>query len=157
MPVISEKYSFIFICTPGTGSTSYSQFFLDNAEGKWLPSNDIFMPNGSKLDYKHASINELVDNSLIEKEVLSSFYKFTFVRNPYSWLLSDYKRHQTWASLLLDKKSWIQSDEPAKKRVKLALSEDFFGYVSNRLYRGDIFRKYATGCDDVFRIEDVNK
>lgn len=155
MPIISDKFNFLYVCTPGTGSTSYSNFFLDYANARWLPQHDIFLPNNEKVDYKHASIQELLDCNLINASELSKYYKFTFTRNPYSWLLSDYKRHKNWIILLDDPNSWIHSDPESVKRVQLAQNEDFYNYVKQRVKPGDIFGKYVEGCDEVFRIEDI--
>lgn len=42
------------------------------------------------IQYQHLNYTLIVENNLIDKELLDSCYKFTFIRNPYTRLLSEY-------------------------------------------------------------------
>lgn len=157
MPVYSESRKYLFVCTPGTGSTSFSAFLLDHVEGKWLPTDHVFLHDGTRLDYKHGTVSQVESANLLSHKEIQNLFKFCFVRNPYSWILSDYLRHRKWKKLLDDRASWVQRDREARQRIQLALEHSLLEYAEIRVKPGDMFGRYVEQCDRWFRVEDLRR
>jgi len=78
--IISHKYKCIYIRIPKTGSTSVESFFKE-IDPDCISSEDI-------PPYGHETSSQLRD--IYGHTVWNSYYKFTFIRNPYSWYKSYY-------------------------------------------------------------------
>ncbi len=80
-----------------------------------------------KVIFDHASINQILKTTL--KNKIKNFYVFTFIRNPYDWIVSYF-----WWNLCYEKKikvSYVNnlSDKDLSKKFKLFLKQkgrDFF-------------------------------
>lgn len=79
--IINEKYKFIFIAVPKTGTTSIEQFLLNNVEGSVKDMSD---------KHKHLTARE------IKRKIpdYDNYVKITVVRNPYDWYVSWYTYRQ---------------------------------------------------------------
>jgi chondroitin 4-sulfotransferase 11 len=73
--MISHQHKFIFIHIPKTGGTSIENFFGKNMD--------------HEID-KHYNLNKYYSSPDYNKNIISNYYKFTFVRNPWSFMLSCY-------------------------------------------------------------------
>ena len=73
--MINHKYKFIFVHIPKTGGTSIEKYFLGSA--------DV----GKKKINKHKRVGEYIKH---DTKLFESYFTFSFVRNPYDFLVSYY-------------------------------------------------------------------
>lgn len=72
--MIDHKHKFIFVHISKTGGTSIEKTFIDSA-------------NKKDVEYKHDTIRDYKNKFPKEFE---EYFKFSFVRNPWDWLVSRY-------------------------------------------------------------------
>lgn len=82
--IISDKYKCIFIRIPKTGSTTVEQALIAN-------DPDCIRSNNEQPPYGHYCASQV--REMAGEERWSTYYKFTFVRTPYDWFVSNYKDH----------------------------------------------------------------
>ena len=97
--MICRSFSCIFVHIPKTAGRSVEKFFLnklgldrDNADDRQqllLVDNDD--PNKGTQKLTHLSASEYVDCGHISAEEFSSYFKFSFVRNPWARIVSEYR------------------------------------------------------------------
>jgi hypothetical protein len=85
--IISDKYKCIFIRIPKTGSTTVENLLID-ADLSCISSDNRTPPYGH---FGHEDVREMAG-----EERWKSYFKFTFVRNPYTWFLSSYSDHMKY-------------------------------------------------------------
>ena len=141
--IISHKYKFIFIHITKCAGTS-----ITCAMSPYLGEDDIILgttPEGKKLQeewmktnglHKHATAKEA--KKVLGDEIWHSYFKFSFVRNPWDMLVSTY---HWWL-----KTSW-DDDRYTGKKIKAM--KDFEEYVLSPLCR-------KKGCRD-FVVDDNGK
>lgn len=83
--MVSDQYKFIFIQIPKTGCTSVGSVLKNNANG--ISYNGASAPKKS-IYFKHITYREI--QKQLSRETLGKYFKFTFVRNPWDWLVSNY-------------------------------------------------------------------
>jgi hypothetical protein len=86
----------------------------------WCPKRKFFM--------QHATAKQLIETELISEEVWNSYYKFTFVRNPWDRAVSDY--------------FWLMNDQKVKDSFEnyILRKGKFHKYLHDKemlYYRGD--------------------
>ncbi|WP_417887308.1 sulfotransferase family 2 domain-containing protein [Zunongwangia sp.] len=129
--MISHKHKCIFIHIPKCAGISITTFLLGdeliawnkpnyNVLYGWCPKRKTFL--------QHASAKFLVEEGLITENQWADYYKFTFVRNPWDRVVSDY--------------FWLQKDQKIKGSLNEYLTKK--GKFENALtqkgtlhYRGD--------------------
>jgi len=112
--MICRDYNCLFVHIPKTGGQSIEQFFMDLLHLDWdkdrstlyLQSNDDPALGTEKL--AHLSAAEYVDCGHLSQEEFSGFFKFSFVRNPWSRILSEYRyrnyfHHLSFRDFVLNK------------------------------------------------------
>lgn len=145
--MISHKHKCIFIHIPKCAGTTikYWLFPNENVDWKktdynklhgWCPERKFFM--------QHATSKQLLESNLITQEVWDSYFKFTFVRNPWDRAVSDY--------------FWLMNDQKIKDSfAKYLLKSGKFVHVLNDkeelYYRGD----HLTPQTDFFSTEGALK
>jgi len=84
--MISHEHKFIFIHIPKTGGTS-----VETAIGK-IGRVTEGAGTLNRLDFKHITLIELYNKFKVDhkEKDLNKYFKFTFVRNPFDWLVSNY-------------------------------------------------------------------
>jgi hypothetical protein len=91
--MISYKHKFIFVQIPKTGCSSAERKLMEFGE-KTTPhlcslASPVACPKvRHDIIYKHANVNDL--KKYTSSQFFEDCFKFTFVRNPYSWLVSNY-------------------------------------------------------------------
>ncbi|WP_426430860.1 sulfotransferase family 2 domain-containing protein [Winogradskyella sp. HB-48] len=100
--MISHAHKCIFIHIPKTAGSSINSFFhpdvkfhFKNADYDrlfgWCPKR--------KLHMQHATASQLLETELISEEIWNTYYKFTFVRNPWDRSYSDYLWMKQFANI----------------------------------------------------------
>ncbi len=162
MAIISLKHSFLYLLAPGTGSTSIGDALINAQLGTWLPEKDIVDHNGNTLiDSKHCTIPQLKKFGLINDDSLKSMVKFTSVRNPFDYWVSEWARSRRWAETILkDPKSWIHKQPGREIPIIQAREMEFSDWIKLRLkglFEKGVIRhlhkEWIWGTDQVIRQE----
>jgi hypothetical protein len=83
--LISDKYRYIFIAIPKTGTTAIQSFLLKN--------DDSCVWNSIQIDGKRINIDEHIKTKNLKRimgEKFNEYKKISFIRNPYSRIVSSY-------------------------------------------------------------------
>ena len=112
--MICRDYNCLFVHIPKTGGQSIEQFFMNLLHLDWdkdrttlhLQRNDDKAHGTEKL--AHLSAAEYVDCGYVSRQEFSEFFKFSFVRNPWSRILSEYRyrnyfHHLSFRDFVLNK------------------------------------------------------
>lgn len=141
--MISHKHKCIFIHIPKCAGTTVKYLLFPNEEVSWKNAdyNKIhgWCPE-RKFFMQHATAKQLVETKLISKDIWESYYKFTFVRNPWDRAVSDY--------------FWLMNDRAIKDSFKhyLLKTGKFHKVLNDQgelYYRGD----HATPQTNFFDLE----
>jgi len=112
--MICRPYNCVFVHIPKTAGQSIEQFFMDllgldwkeDREALYLHNNDDPARGTEKL--AHLSASEYVDCGHMTQQEFSGFFKFSFVRNPWNRILSEYRyrnyfHHRSFKDFVLNK------------------------------------------------------
>lgn len=102
--IISHSNNFIFLRVPKNASTSVATFMINNLcdqNDKYTKINDSQIPsvnvpqeiiNKYKHDYRfiHLTLNELVENNLVDKDKAAKMKVITIIRDPFDRQISLY-------------------------------------------------------------------
>ena len=91
--MISHKHKCIFIHIPKCAGTSIKYFMFPDEDIHWFDANYNVIHGWCpkrKLFMQHATAKQLIETNLITQEQWDTYFKFTFVRNPWSRAVSDY-------------------------------------------------------------------
>jgi hypothetical protein len=159
MPVLNLEYGFLFACNPGTGSTSVSHALINQCNSQWFPKESIRI-NQVFIEFKHGLLKQIKQYKLIDSETFDKLFKFVFVRNPYTFLLSDYLRHIQWRELLENPNSWVHQQPAAIERIEFANNSSFQEYLvwKNKGTNSIDLFYYQTECvDKIYKLEEVDE
>lgn len=84
MAIICRRHKILFIMVPGTASTTVGETLMRNFSGEYFPRKDIMV--------KHISVEQIVEGGFLSEEELNGYLKFTIVRNPFDYWVTDYVR-----------------------------------------------------------------
>jgi hypothetical protein len=84
MAIISYRHNILFIMVPGTASTTVGDALIRNFAGEYFPRKDILV--------KHITLEQIVKSGFLTKGELRNYLKFTIVRNPFDYWVTDYIR-----------------------------------------------------------------
>lgn len=95
--MVSHKHKCIFIHIPKTGGMSVEKAFLTSLQlgfhkGECAPLLLSYNNNKSigPVSLAHLSPKEYLDYSYVNQEIFNSYFKFSFVRDPYKRIISIY-------------------------------------------------------------------
>jgi hypothetical protein len=109
--IISHKHKFIYFANGKAGSETIEQLLKEYDE----KDSETF---GSKGLFHHKHIPPAIVSSVIPKEIFDNYFKFTFVRNPVDWFVSQYK----WRWRFLPRKRLSESIGTPAKFVSVAIT-----------------------------------
>lgn len=95
--MICHPFKCIFVHVPKTAGQSVEQFFMDRLGLDWKQDREQLLlqnnpdPTSGTEKLAHLSASEYVDCGHISQEDFNRYFKFGFVRNPWSRLLSEYR------------------------------------------------------------------
>lgn len=139
--MISHKHKFIFIHIPKCAGSSITNFYFNTPKLDWRVPNYDFLYGWCpirKIHLQHATTKELLELDLISPKVWNSYFKFTFVRNPFDRAYSDYLWIMNDRKIIGSFRDYINRTGNFKKILN---SKD------NKNYRGDHLNKQTTFFD----------
>lgn len=157
--MIFHKHKLIFIHIPKCAGSSVSRFYAEGKKFNWEEPNYEYLYGWCperKIHLQHATAKQLLDTSLIDKDIWDNYLKFTIIRNPwdraysdYIWLMKDRKIKGSFKSYLKKSgefKETLTNDNSKNYRGDhLIPQSDFFTYTG----------KYSIDC--IFRFEKLNQ
>lgn len=112
--MICRKYQFLFVHVPKTAGQSIEQFFMDRLGLDWdtdrgevlLGDNEDRGKGTQKL--AHLSASEYVDCGFVPQAEFDGLFRFSFVRDPYTRIVSEYLyrnyfHHHSFRDFVLNK------------------------------------------------------
>lgn len=112
--MICREFQCLFVHVPKTAGQSVEQFFMDRLGLDWdadrekvlLGDNDDPTRGTEKL--AHLSASEYLDCGFIERDEFDRLFKFSFVRNPFERIVSEYRyrnyfQHRSFRDFVLNK------------------------------------------------------
>jgi len=112
--VICHPFKCIFIHVPKTAGQSIEQFFMDRLGLDWNQDREALLlqnnndPALGTEKLAHLAASEYVGCGHVSQQVFSSYYKFGFVRNPWTRILSEYRyrnyfHHHSFKDFVINK------------------------------------------------------
>jgi hypothetical protein len=129
--MISHQHKCIFIHIPKCAGTTIKYMLFPNEKVDWQQA-DYNKVHGwcpkRKFFMQHATAQQLIETELISEDIWNSYYKFTFVRNPWDRAVSDY--------------FWLMNDQKIKDSFKNYIHREgrFTKFLNDKemlYYRGD--------------------
>ena len=93
--ILSHKHKFILFCNPKTGSTSLEKTLEEYQEGREFNRGIRQTGNGEfyPILFPNKHIPPLMLKAWLPQEIWQSYFKFVFIRNPWDWVVSEWKYH----------------------------------------------------------------
>jgi hypothetical protein len=112
--MICREFNCLYVHIPKTGGQSVEQFFMNRLGLDWDADREVLLlqanedPSRGTEKLAHLSASEYVDGAYLSREDFSGFFKFSFVRNPWSRILSEYRyrnyfHHRSFRDFVLNK------------------------------------------------------
>jgi hypothetical protein len=149
--MISPKHKILFVHIPKVAGQSIETIFLKDLGLSWEDRKELLLRKKKNDEVgpsrlAHLKAYEYLALNYIDKETFDSYFKFSFVRNPYMRLLSVY--NYLGYSRIISFSAFIN------KVVKKALEQDDFFYCSQYEY---LFHDGKKMVDFVGKLENLNK
>ncbi len=171
MAIICREYGILFLMSPRTGCTALGQALIDDLQGEFLPKKSIFDERGVfKVQSKHCSLKELIDNNILTREEANSLIKFASVRNPFDSLVSLYeKKRRKYSSLKSDPESWIHKVPGYVEDMEYCEKHSFSQWILKRYHKRylkksimpfaglTMYEKFTEQADFILKFESLQE
>lgn len=159
--MISHKHKCIFIHIPKTAGMSINTFFHPGVVFKTVPPDyeRLFgwCPK-RKIHLQHATSKQLLELELISEDVWKTYFKFSFVRNPWDRAYSDYLWVQEFSGVKGSFREYMFNEGSFKKTLTdksnykylgdhKILQSDFFS--NNEPYKLDFVGRFENFKEDI--------
>ena len=162
--MISHKHKCIFIHIPKCAGTSINFFLFPEEKIHWFDANYEVVHGWCpqrKFFMQHATSKQLVETGLVTQEQWETYFKFTFVRNPwdravsdYFWLMKDQKVEGTFNQYLNRSGEFapLLNDIGAKyyRGDHLIPQSDFFS--EEGIYKMDFVGRFENFSEDMNKV-----
>lgn len=162
--MISHKHKCIFIHIPKTAGTSINEFFFPEVKfGISPPNYDILFGwcPVRKIHMQHATARQMLETELITEEQWNTYYKFTFVRNPWDRAYSDFMWIQNFSGVRGGFSSYIKKSNEFGKILTnnegphylgdhLLQQTDFFDFKG--VYKPDFIGRFENFEKDIQKV-----
>jgi len=165
MPILSERFGYLFLLAPRTGSTAVAEALCGDAAGRWIPPENILDRRGRiMVQKKHATARQLVRAGLLAKKDLAELTIFTTVRNPFDSLVSLYvKKRNTYQPLRQREDSFVNRIPGYSSDMDFVMNHTFSAWIERRyglasrvpLLGIHLYRRYLRDAHDVMRFESL--
>ncbi|MAN60039.1 MAG: hypothetical protein CMC08_09420 [Flavobacteriaceae bacterium] len=166
--MISHKHRFIFIHIPKTAGTSIKNHFFPDEMLDWrIPNYELlygWCPK-SKIHLQHATSRQLFENKLVTPEQWNSYFKFTFVRNPwdraysdYLWIMQDRNVKGSFVQYMLEGGEFekvFKNKDSMYNRIDHKIAQSDFFDVENGPYTLDFIGRFENLNEDILRLNKV--
>lgn len=155
--------------TPRTACTAIAEVLCSEFGGEYLPQEDITDSQGAiRVQKKHSTLQQLLQNGLLDIDQAASLLKFCSVRNPFDSLVSLYiKEKYKYQPLLADPSSWVHGIPGYAKDMTFCRTHSFNSWIIKRHlerllgrilgFKFSIFEDFTQGVDVVMRYENITK
>ncbi len=169
MAVVCRELGLLFIMTPRTACTAVGDLLLTHYGGEYLPAQDILDKQGAiRVQQKHNTLSELVENGLLTTDESNSLLKFASVRNPFDSLVSLYiKQRWKYQPLLNDPASWVNRSPAYAKSMRYAANHSFKQWLFRKCRKQllkrvlggppSMFINYTYGTNAVLKYENIEE
>ncbi len=153
--------------TPRTACTALGELLLNEYGGEYLPEKDILDSDGFiKMQQKHCTLSQLIDNKILSDKDVSGLVKFTTVRNPFDSIVSLYtKKISKYEPLLDDPDSWVFKLPDYAEDMRYAQNNSFDAWTFKNYkrsfvkrvlgYKPSMFGMFTDGVDEIIRFENL--
>jgi hypothetical protein len=129
--MICNEYKCLFVHIPKTGGQSVEHVFVDLLGLSWKRrSKLLLLANKNPLKgpprLAHLSAQEYLTHDYITSELFDSYFKFSFVRNPWDRLVSEYNYRYVNT---YDFKTWLLREFPEPKDDCYKKSLGYYNHV----------------------------
>lgn len=165
MAVVSEQYSFLFLLSPGTGSTAVSNALIDTGVGTQCPEADIRMGPGEDdlVVSKHTIYRDFERWDLLPRP-LAEYQVVTTTRNPFDfWVTAYTRKRDRWSKQLDDPDSHLFKKQSDIDEVRLATELSFAEWMQQHWaqfpddHAEMLHTEFAHRADYFLRFEDLDK
>ena len=165
--MISHKHQCIFVHIPKTAGTSIKYLLYGDKKVNpldadydrlygWCPKRNLFM--------QHATAKQIVELGLVTERQWNTYFKFTFIRNPweravsdYFWLMNDQKIKDTFKNYLLKRGNFEKvlndKNEIYYRGDHLIPQVEYFDYLGK--YKLDYVGRFETFNKDLNTIKSI--
>jgi hypothetical protein len=167
MAVVCRELGLLFIMTPRTACTAIGDLLLTHYGGEYLPSDDIYYPDGRiRIQKKHSTLPDLIRGGILTAEEARGLLKCATVRNPFDSLVSLYlKQRSKYQPLLKDPTSWVNRSPAYAANMRYASTHSFKQWVFRKCRKQllkrvlgvppSMFADYTHRTDVVMRYENI--
>lgn len=167
MAIVSRQLGLLFIMTPRTACSAIGDLLLMHYGGEYLPSEDIYYPDGRiRIQKKHSTLSELIRGGILSAEEAKALLKFATIRNPFDSMVSLYlKQRSKYQPLLDDPASWVNRAPAYATNMRYASTHSFTQWVFRQCRKQllkriigqppSMFAGYTYGVDAIMRYENI--